>query len=140
MGWRWNAGRVLRSIWRAFFEEVVHVNDARFKPPLEPVLSLQLMTVLDRVSGVRSGGLLQQTSSTGARRTLRDAARQWTLAVAAAGRVVGCAGRAEFASPAHILGAAAVVAATDGRLGARLVLHGGRPIKSREKCNLKLVY
>ena len=96
---------------------------------LEPVLALQLMTVGDRVSGVRSGGLLQQISSIGARRTLRDAALQWNLAVAAAGRVVGCAGRAEFASPAHILGAAAVVAATDGRLGARLVLHGGRPMR-----------
>ena len=129
MGWRWNAGRVLRSIWRAFFEEVVPVNDARFLPPLEPVLALQLMTVGDRVSGVRSGGFLQQISSIGARRTLLDAALQWTLAVAAAGRVVGCAGRAEFASPAHILGAAAVVAATDGRLGARLVLHGGRPMR-----------
>ena len=129
MGWRWNAGRVLRSNWRAFFEEVVPVNDARFLPPLEPVLALQLMTVVDRVSGVRSGGFLQQISSIGARRTLRDAALQWTLAVAAAGRVVGCAGRAEFASPAHILGAAAVVAATDGRLGARLVLHGGRPMR-----------
>ena len=77
----------------------------------------------------RSGGFLQQISLIGARRTLLDAALQWTLAVAAAGRVVGCAGRAEFASPAHILGAAAVVAATDGRLGARLVLHGGRPIR-----------
>ena len=33
MGWRWNAGRVLRSIWRAFFEEVVPANDARFQPP-----------------------------------------------------------------------------------------------------------
>ena len=32
MGWRWNAGRVLRSIWRAFFEEMVPVNDARFLP------------------------------------------------------------------------------------------------------------
>ena len=74
-------------------------------------------------------GFLQQISSIGARRTLLDAALQWTLAVAAAGRVVGCAGRAEFASPAHILGAAAVVAATDGRLGARLVLHGGRPMR-----------
>ena len=112
MGWRWNAGRVLRSIWRAFFEEVVPVNDARFLPPLEPVLALQLMTVGDRVSGVRSGGFLQQISSIGARRTLRDAALQWTLAVAAAVRVVGCAGRAEFASPAHILGAAAVASIT----------------------------
>ena len=92
MGWRWNAGRVLRSIWRAFFAEVVPVNDARFLPPLKPVLALQLMTVVDRVSGVRSGGFLQQISSIGARRTLLDAALQWTLAVAAAGRVVGCAG------------------------------------------------
>ena len=129
MGWRWSAGRDLRSVLRAIFEEVVPASTARFLPPLEPVLALQLMTVGDRVSGVRSGGFLQQISSIGARRTLRDAALQWTLAVAAAGRVVGCAGRAEFASPAHILGAAAVVAATDGRLGARLVLHGGRPMR-----------
>ena len=129
MGWRWNAGRVLRSIWRAFFEEVVPVNDARFQPPLEPVLALQLMTVVDRVSGVRSGGFLQQISSTGSRRTLRDAALQWTIAAAAASRVVGCAERAGFVSPAHLHGAAAVVAANDGRLGARLVLHGGRPMR-----------
>ena len=129
MGWRWYAGRVLRSEWRAFFEEVVLANDARCLPPLEPVLALQLMTVGDRVSGVRSGGLLLQISSTGARRTLRDAALLWVLAVAASSRVVGCAGRAEFASPAHILGAAAVVAAIDGRLVARLVHHGGRPMR-----------
>ena len=115
MGWRWSAGRDLRSVLRAIFEEVVQANDERFLPPLEPVLALQLMTVVDRVSGVRSGGLLQQISSIGAARTLRDAALQWTLAIATAGRVVGCAGRAEFASPAHILGAAAVVAATDGK-------------------------
>ena len=129
MGWRWNAGRVLRSNWRAFFEEVVPVNDARFLPPLEPVLALQLMTVDDRVSGVHSGGLLLQISSTGARRTLRDAALQWTFAAATAIRVVGRAERAGFASPAHLHGAAAVVAANDGRLGARLVLHGGCPMR-----------
>ena len=129
MGWRWNAGRALRSVWRAIFELVVQASDARFLPPLEPFLALQVMTVIDRVSGVRSGSLLQQISSIGAARALRDAALRWTLAAAAAGRVVGCAGRAEFASPAHILGAAAVVAATDGRLGARLVLHGGRPTR-----------
>ena len=129
MGWRWYAGRDLRSVWRAIFEVVVQASDARFLPPLEPVLALQVMTVVDRVSGVRSGGLLQQISSIGAGRTLRDAALQWTLAVAAASRVVGCAGRAEFASPADLLGAAAVMAATDGRLGARLMLHAGRPMR-----------
>ena len=129
MGWRWSAGRDLRSVWRAIFEEVVQANDKRFLPPLEPVLALQLMTVVDRVSGVRSGGFLQQISSIGARRTLRDAALQWTIAAAAASRVVGCAERAGFASPAHLLGAVAVLAATDGRLGARLVLHGGRPMR-----------
>ena len=112
MGWRWNAGRVLRSNWRAFFEEVVPVNDARFQPPLEPVLALQLMTVVDRVSGVRSGGLLQQISSIGAARTLRDAALQRPLAAAAASRLVGCAGRVGVASPAHLLCAAMVVAAS----------------------------
>ena len=138
MGWRWSAGRDLRSVWRAIFEEVVQANDERFLPPLEPVLALQLMTVVDRVSGVRSGGFLQQISSIGARRTLRDAALQWTLAVAAAGRVVGCAGRAEFASPAHILGAAAVVAATDAAasehvscsMAAVLCVHRRQPVAS----------
>ena len=53
MGWRWYAGRDLRSVWRAIFEEVVQANDERFLPPLEPVLALQLMTFGDRVSGVR---------------------------------------------------------------------------------------
>ena len=129
MGWRWNAGRDLRSVWRAIFELVVQASDARFLPPLEPFLALQVMTVIDRVSGVRSGSLLQQISSIGAARTLRDAALRWTFAVAAASRVVGCAERAGFASPAHLHGAAAVVAAHDGRLGARLVLHGGRPMR-----------
>ena len=76
MGWRWYAGRDLRSVWRAIFEEVVQANDERFLPPLEPVLALQLMTVVDRVSGVHSGGFLQQISSTRAQRTLRDAALQ----------------------------------------------------------------
>ena len=129
MGWRWYAGRDLRSVWRAIFEEVIQANDERFLPPLEPVLALQVMTVVDRVSGVHSGGFLQQLSSTRAQRTLRDAALQWTIAAAAASRVVGCAERAGFVSPAHLHGAAAVVAANDGRLGARLVLHGGRPMR-----------
>ena len=66
MGWRWNAGRALRSVWRAIFELVVQASDARFLPPLEPFLALQVMTVIDRVSGVRSGSLLQQISSIGA--------------------------------------------------------------------------
>ena len=44
------------------------------------------MTVLDRVSGVRSGGFLQQISSTGARRTLRDTIQYESTLVTFQGR------------------------------------------------------
>ena len=130
MVWRWSGGRALRSPSGAFFAEVVPANDARLRPPLQAAISLQPMTAVGRVSRVRSRGWLQQISSTGATRTLRSAAFHRPRPHPAASRVLGCAGRAGFASPAHHLGAAAVVG---GRVGAAVALRGahvdqqGRP-------------
>ena len=109
MVWRWSGGRALRSPSGAFFAEVVPANDARLPPPLQAAISLQPMTAVGRVSRVRSGGVLQQISSPFATRTLRSAAVHRPRPHPAASRVLGCAGRAGFASPAHHLGAAAVV-------------------------------
>ena len=117
--WRWSGGRALRSPSGAFFAEVVPANDARLRPPLQAAISLQPMTAVGRVSRVRSRGWLQQISSTGATRTLRSAAFHRPRPHPAASRVLGCAGRAGFASPAHHLGAAAVVG---GRVGAGVAL------------------
>ena len=128
--WRWSGGRALRSVSGGFFVEVVPVIDARLRPPLPAVLALQPMTAVGRVSRVRSGGVLQQISSPFATRTLRSAAIHRPRPHPAASRVLGCAGRAGFASPAHHLGAAAVVG---GRVGAGVALRGahvdqqGRP-------------
>ena len=114
MGWRWSAGRALRSKWRAFIVVLVPTKDARLHTPLTAVIASKLMTAACRVSGVTSGALLRQMSSIGAAWTLRDAAVHRPLQAAAASRVLGCTVRACFAASAHCLGAAAVVG---GRLG-----------------------
>ena len=120
---RWSAGRDGRSKSRAFIAELEPARDAPLNPPLEAALQSQPITAACRISGVRSGSLLQQISSTGVARTQRGAALHRPLAAAAASRVVGCAERAGFAAPAHLLGAAVVVG---GRLGVRVGLRDAR--------------
>ena len=121
--WQWSGGRALRSPSGAFFAELVPANDARLQPPLQAAIAPQPMTAVGRVSRVRSRGRLQQISSTAATRTLRSAAVHRPRPPAVASRVLGCAGRAGFAAPAHHLGAAVVVG---GRVGAGVALRDAR--------------
>ena len=123
MVWRWSGGRALRSPLGGFFAQVVPANDARLRPPLQAAIAPQPMTAVGRVSRVRSRGRLQQISSTAATRTLRSAAVHRPRPPPAASRVLGCAGRAGFAAPAHHLGAAVVVG---GRVGAGVALRDAR--------------
>ena len=111
---QWTGGRALRSSLLAFNVGMVEANEAPFYPSPRAALPCQLITAAARASRVRSGGLQQQISSTGAAATLQDAAVDRPRPAAIASRVVGCTGEAGFAAPALLLGAAVVVG---GRLG-----------------------